>query len=106
VFGAVWAARLAAEMAPIMSSGGSGGDPTTSMASIQALPPELQSEVLGAFARAIDTTFLVAVPIMAVAFILAIFVPQVPLRTRQDSGMPNLDDFDAEALEAEARTLP
>lgn len=106
VFGAVWAARLATEMSAIMPSGGSGGDPTTSMASIQALPPELQSEVLGAFARAIDTTFLVAVPIMAVAFILAIFVPQVPLRTRQDGGMPDLNDFDAEALEAEARTLP
>jgi hypothetical protein len=106
VFGAVWAAVLAAEMASILPPGGSIGDPTTSMASIRELPAGLQSDVLGAFARAIDTTFLVAVPIMAVAFVLALFVPQVPLRTREGNGMPNLEDFDAEALEAEARTLP
>lgn len=106
VFGAVWAAVLASEMASIMPGGSTGGDPTTSMANIEALPPDLQAEVLAAFARAIDTTFLVAVPIMAVAFVLALFVPQVELRTRQDSDMPDLDDFDAEALEAEARTLP
>ena len=36
--------------------------------------------MLDAFARAIDTTFLVAVPIMAVAFVLALFVPELPLR--------------------------
>ena len=106
VFGAVWAARLTSEMAGIMPKGSPGSDPTTSMANIQALPPELQSEVLGAFARAIDTTFLVAVPIMGVAFVLTLFVPQVRLRTRDDDRMPDLDDFDAEALEAEARNLP
>ncbi|HUV47478.1 MAG TPA: hypothetical protein VMX11_00755, partial [Actinomycetes bacterium] len=106
IFGAVFAARLATEMAGVVPAASAGADPTTSMANIQALPPELQSEVLGAFARAIDTTFLVAVPIMAVAFILALFVPQVKLRTRDDDGMPDLGEFDAEALEAEARTMP
>ncbi|MGB2838664.1 MAG: MDR family MFS transporter [Actinomycetes bacterium] len=106
IFGAVFAARLATEMASVLPAASAGADPTTSMANIQALPPELQSEVLGAFASAIDTTFLVAVPIMAVAFILALFVPQVPLRTRDDDAMPDLGEFDAEALEAEARTMP
>ena len=75
------------------------------MANIAALPAELQSEVLAAFAKAIDTTFLVAVPIMAAAFVLAIFVPQVRLRTADDA-LPNLEEFDAEALEAEAKTIP
>jgi EmrB/QacA subfamily drug resistance transporter len=106
VFGAVWAARLASEMAKIMPAGSSDADPTTSMANIEALPPDLQNEVLAAFARAIDTTFLVAVPIMALAFVLALFVPQVELRTRQDSGKRGLGDVDAEALEANARTMP
>jgi EmrB/QacA subfamily drug resistance transporter len=106
VFGAVWAARLASELAGFLPPGKAGSDPTTSMASIQALPPELQSQVLAAFAKAIDATFMVAVPIMAAAFILAIFVPQVPLRTRDDDAMPDLESFDAEALEAEAKTLP
>jgi EmrB/QacA subfamily drug resistance transporter len=106
VFGAVWAARVTAELKDVLPPGAqSGGDPTTSMANIAALPPELQSEVLGAFARATDTTFLVAVPIMAIAFVLAWFVPQVRLRTGQDR-TPDLSDFDAEALEGEARTSP
>jgi hypothetical protein len=102
----VWAARLASEMAKIMPAGSSDADPTTSMANIEALPPDLQNEVLAAFARAIDTTFLVAVPIMALAFVLALFVPQVELRTRQDRGKRGLGDVDAEALEANARTMP
>ena len=78
----------------------------TSMANIAALPLELQTEVLDAFARAITTTFLVAVPIMALAFVLALFVPKIELRTRHDSVKPDLDEFDAEALEAESRTMP
>lgn len=106
VFGAVWAARLATEMSAVLPAGQVSADPTNSMANIAALPPELQAEVLDAFARAITTTFLVAVPIMAVAFVLALFVPRIELRTRHDSVRPDLDDFDAEALEAEARTMP
>jgi EmrB/QacA subfamily drug resistance transporter len=81
VFGAVWTARLAAELSEVMPAGSAAqGDPTSSLAVIRALPEELQAAVLDAFARAIDTTFLVAVPIMAVAFVLAWFVPELPLR--------------------------
>ncbi|MEO8108286.1 MAG: MFS transporter, partial [Actinomycetes bacterium] len=104
VFGAVWAASLTRQMAGILPGGQGGGDPTTSMANIADLPPQLQSEVLGAFAKAIDTTFLMAVPIMAIAFVLALFVPQVRLRTADDAP-PNLEEFDAEALEAQAKTV-
>jgi EmrB/QacA subfamily drug resistance transporter len=85
VFGAVWAARLTAELKGVLPAGAAAGaDPTASMANIAALPADLQSEVLGAFARATDTTFLTGVPIMAVAFVLAWFVPHVTLRTSTD----------------------
>ena len=104
VFGAVWAARLAAELSGVIPGGSSGGDPTASIANIDALPPALQEEVLAAFARAIDTTFLVAVPIMGIAFILALFVPHIPLRKTQETA-PDLETFDAEELEAEVRTV-
>ena len=73
------------------------------MANIAALPADLQSEVLGAFARATDTTFLTGVPIMAVAFVLAWFVPVVALRTGNDQE-PDATDRDAELLEDGART--
>ena len=39
--------------------------------------------VLRAFARAMDTTFLVAVPFMVVAFVLALVLPEVRLRTHR-----------------------
>ncbi len=81
VFGAVWAARLAAELTAALPGGATSGEaPTSSLDAIQALPPEAQAAVLDAFARAIDTTFLVAVPIMLVGFVLALFLPEVPLR--------------------------
>ncbi len=83
-FGAVWAARLDRELAEVLPQGavpGGRGDVTSSLANITALPAEVQAAVLEAFAQAIDFTFLVAVPIMATAFVLALFVPEVPLRT-------------------------
>jgi hypothetical protein len=43
---------------------------------------------------------------MALAFVLALFVPKVRLRTRDDSVAPDPDGAGAEALEVEARTTP
>ena len=108
VFGAVWAARLTTELQGVLPPGAqTGGDPTSSMSIIRSLPPDLQSEVISAFARATDFTFLTAVPIMALAFVLAWFIPHLRLRTEQDMKpdlKPDLDAFDAEALESEVRT--
>ena len=81
VFGAVWTARLAVELAGVAPGGSAPiGEATGSLDALRSLPPAIQDEVLDAFARAIDTTFLVAVPIMIVAFVLALFLPEVPLR--------------------------
>ena len=93
-FGAVWTARLSAEMAAAMPGGDSSAmtGSTTSMASIAALPPAVQEVVLGAFARAMDFTFLIAAPIMAVAFILALLLPEVHLRSRGDVEHALADD--------------
>jgi EmrB/QacA subfamily drug resistance transporter len=81
VFGAVFASRLAVELAAVVPGGSlPDGGATGSLDVIRSLPSAVQDLVLDAFARAIDTTFLVAVPIMAVAFVLALFLPEVPLR--------------------------
>lgn len=102
VFGAVWTARLAVELRNILPAGAAAGaDPRASMANIAALPADLQNQVLEAFARATDTTFLTGVPIMACAFVLAWFVPHIPLRTTQGAAT---EDVAAETLEGEART--
>jgi hypothetical protein len=102
----VWVARLTTELTDVLPPGAdASGNPTSSMKIIHGLPPELQSEVLSAFARATDFTFLMAVPIMAIAFVLAWFVPHVPLRKEHDA-RPDLEEFDAEALESKVRAVP
>lgn len=81
VFGAVWAGRLAAELDRALPPGARpAGDVTSSLGAIRALPAAVQESVLAAFARSIDTTFLVAVPIMALGVVLALLLPEVPLR--------------------------
>ena len=91
-FGAVWTARLAAELADVLPEAAAGGDVTSSITNITSLPRRIQDAVLGAFARAMDTTFLVAVPVHGVAFVLALVLPEVRLRTHQDTAHVLADD--------------
>ena len=92
-FGAVWTARLAAELTDVFpNAGAAGSNVTSSISNIDALPPAIQEQVLGAFARAMDTTFLVAVPFMVVAFVLSLVLPEVRLRTHQDTAHVLADD--------------
>jgi len=94
-FGAIWAARLTAELSAAVPAGTSTAglaNATASMANIQALPPAAQEIVLGAFARAMDTTFLIAVPIMVIGFILALTLPEVHLSRTQDTEHVLADD--------------
>ncbi|MFN8127103.1 MAG: MDR family MFS transporter [Candidatus Nanopelagicales bacterium] len=94
-FGAIWTSRLAVELAAAIPAGqmpAGGTDFTTSMTSIHDLPAPIQSVVLEAFARALDVTFLVAVPIMLVALVLSFLLPEVPLRTHHGVAESLADD--------------
>jgi EmrB/QacA subfamily drug resistance transporter len=48
--------------------------------------PELHAEVVDVFARSLQTVFLVATPIMALAFLLTFLLPNTRLRSEQDHG--------------------
>jgi len=86
IFGAVWTAQLASHLASAippsvatqLSAGG--GSVTSSIGKISSLPPALHDAVINAISDSINATFMVAVPIMAVAFVLALFLKEVPLR--------------------------
>ncbi len=83
VFGAVFTARLTTELAAVLPPGAgaaTGGGVASSLQAIRSLPDALQADVLAAFARAIDSTFLVAVPIAVAALVLSFFLPALPLR--------------------------
>jgi EmrB/QacA subfamily drug resistance transporter len=58
---------------------------------IQALPEPIKSWVLEAFTRSMDDVFLVAVPFMAIAFVIALAMREKPLKGRaqhSDSATP------------------
>ena len=55
---------------------------TDDVTAIQTLPEPIKSWVLEAFTRAMDDVFLVAVPFMAVAFVIALTMHEKPLRGR------------------------
>jgi hypothetical protein len=53
------------------------------MQEIAGLPEAQRDIVLAAYRHAISTTFLFGAAIIAVAFILVLFLPEHPLRSRQ-----------------------
>ena len=80
----------AADQAP------SGPIRTDDVTAIKALPEPIKTWVLEAFTRSMDDVFLVAVPFMAVAFVIALTMREKPLRSRAtpdtDSATPSAPD--------------
>jgi EmrB/QacA subfamily drug resistance transporter len=85
VLGAVLSSRLAAELA---DSGGqlagqaTGSIDTNDVDAIARLPEPAHTVVLDAFADALDTTFLWAIPALLVALVVAFCIKEVPLKAR------------------------
>jgi len=80
----------AADQAP------SGPIRTDDVTAIKVLPEPIKTWVLEAFTRSMDDVFLVAVPFMAVAFVIALTMREKPLRSRAtpdtDSATPSASD--------------
>jgi EmrB/QacA subfamily drug resistance transporter len=84
-FGAVLVDRLSANLARDVPAGvlahlPGGKTITGSPASVHKLAPAVQAPVLHAFTQSLDTVFICAVPLMALAFILSLFLKDVRLR--------------------------
>jgi EmrB/QacA subfamily drug resistance transporter len=85
LFGAVMTGQLASHLTESLPAGaaGPGGVTalTSAMSTISTLPDSIKPIVLDAFTTSLDRVFLTAVPILVVGFVLALFLPEVPLRT-------------------------
>ncbi|MGH3338336.1 MAG: MDR family MFS transporter, partial [Propionibacteriaceae bacterium] len=100
LLGAILNVRLKHYLSEIVGAGQgpSPGGPikTDDVTAIKALPEPIKSWVLEAFTRAIDDVFLVAVPFMAIAFVIALTMHEKPLRGRTthdtDSATPSASD--------------
>jgi EmrB/QacA subfamily drug resistance transporter len=95
LLGAILNIRLKHHLSEIVGAAQRGsGAPikTNDVTAIQALPEPIKSWVLEAFTRAMDDVFLVAVPFMAVAFVVALTMREKPLKGRAqdtDSATPS-----------------
>ncbi|MDH6131887.1 EmrB/QacA subfamily drug resistance transporter [Kitasatospora sp. MAA4] len=63
-----------------LPAGFSAGAITSDPRLVHSLPPQVQHNVLHAYAASITHVFLYAVPVAAVAFVLALFIREQPLR--------------------------
>jgi EmrB/QacA subfamily drug resistance transporter len=84
-FGAVLGSRLSHHLAERLATNPSpdsaGGVETNDIQAIQQLVEPLRGVVLGAYTDALTDVFLVAIPFVAIALVVACFLKEVPLRT-------------------------
>jgi EmrB/QacA subfamily drug resistance transporter len=95
LFGAVLTSRMQhylAETLPAQAAGQVGGS-LGDMSAIAALPDPVRSTVLDAFMASIQDLFLVAVPFVAVALVVAFLIPEKPLKTREDALAEGEEEF-------------
>ncbi|NUP63701.1 MAG: MFS transporter [Nonomuraea sp.] len=83
-FGAILTNRQASEMAELVAKANlhlqAGGQKLGSPAAIQLLPEPLKGIILESFTRALETVFLVGVPIALLGFLATLFLKELPLR--------------------------
>ena len=88
LFGAILSSRLAIHIADAMQSAPAGsstskvGDVANNVQAIKALPEPVHSLITGAFSDSLHDVFLSAVPLVAVALVVAFFLKEKPLATR------------------------
>ncbi len=88
VFGAIFNNALAGNLRTYLPPAAfatlsDGGTVTQDPAQLSRLPPAVHAGYVAAFAHSLEPVFLVAVPIAAVAFVLAWFLRELPLRTNR-----------------------
>jgi EmrB/QacA subfamily drug resistance transporter len=108
VFGAILANRLAIHLTEqlgpaAVAAQDNGAININNLQAIHALPDPVKTSVLTALTRALDDVFLVGVPVVALAFVVALFLKELPLRTMQrpsPDAAPAGESAPAEALSA------
>jgi EmrB/QacA subfamily drug resistance transporter len=90
VFGAVLSSRLVHYLAQagVQPAAGAPGVDANNVQAIQRLTGPVRDLVLGAFTNALDDVFLVGVPFIVLAFLVSLFLKEIPLRAGPGPGGP------------------
>jgi hypothetical protein len=87
------------KQAPGGSATGKVGNVANDVQAIKALPEPLHSLITGAFSASLHDVFLSAVPLVAIALVVAFFLKEKPLATR-DTPTAGTDAPEAEVVVA------
>jgi EmrB/QacA subfamily drug resistance transporter len=106
VFGAIFANQLAHQLSDALAGktlprGFSAASVQSNSSMLKALPPELREAILHAYSLALQPVFLTAVPVAGIAFILAWFLREVPLRTAAGEPAPAAETLRSSAIAAD-----
>ncbi len=106
VFGAIFANQLASQLTAALRGrqlpkGVSAASVQSNSSVLKELPADLRQAVLHAYSLALHPVFLTAVPVAAVAFVLAWFLREVPLRTATGEANPAADTLRSAASAAD-----
>lgn len=84
-FGAILWARVPIHLSDIVpTSAGAAPHVTANISAIKHLPEPMHRWVLTAFSESLHDVFLWAVPVVVVALLVALFIKEIPLRSRAD----------------------
>ncbi len=106
VFGAIFANQLAHQLSAALAGktlpkGFSAASVQSNSTMLKELPPGLREAILHAYSAALQPVFLTAVPVAAIAFILAWFLREVPLRTAAGEPAPAAETLRSSASAAD-----
>jgi EmrB/QacA subfamily drug resistance transporter len=80
IFGTIYVATLTPKLAAAVLASGASEAQATNPATVAALPAAQRAPIVQAYAEAVQTVFLYAIPVALLAFVVALFLKQVPLR--------------------------
>ncbi|MDX6248063.1 MAG: hypothetical protein QOF10_1423 [Kribbellaceae bacterium] len=105
VYGAVLTSRLTTHLGDIVPQSMQGmvdqlAKAANSVQALHALPQPMKGWALSGLVQAMDDVFLVSLPFLAIAFILAVITPEQRLAGRNDGPKPEGDNADLEASAA------
>ena len=80
IFGTIYVSALNPRLAAAIASAGVTEAQATNPAHVTALPAAQRAPIVHAYAEAVQTVFLYAIPVALLAFVVALFLRQTPLR--------------------------
>jgi predicted MFS family arabinose efflux permease len=113
--GAVFSARLGAALSALLPQGTAVRVDADALArtpeAIARLEPAVRAAVVGAIAEAVQTVFLVALPVVALGVVLALMLPEIPLRDTAYIGAASMTEAgpaegDGRAAEGSSKVRP